>query len=125
MKEKPRACPECGHEFQGNGWDGIDAHWCSKHIHIMNYEEAWPLIAAGEYKPAGTKCATNCEKLEQEEPVPILCKLWQEDDLWNGIALDLPVAVFGKTFEEAKRHLFEALDAHFETLREIGSYDEA
>jgi hypothetical protein len=45
-----KVCPECGHEFQGNGWEGIDAHWKSQHAQIMRYEEAWPLIRAGEYK---------------------------------------------------------------------------
>jgi hypothetical protein len=50
MMQTSKICPECGHEFQGNGWDGIDAHWRAKHTHIMRYEEAWPLIAAGEYK---------------------------------------------------------------------------
>lgn len=45
-----KVCPECGHEFRGNGWDGIDAHWRYNHAHIMRYEEAWPLIASGEYK---------------------------------------------------------------------------
>ncbi|MCK5744787.1 MAG: hypothetical protein KAH44_01160 [Oricola sp.] len=42
-------CPECGHVFQGNGWDGIDAHWRSKHENVMPYEEAWPLLKAGKY----------------------------------------------------------------------------
>ena len=42
-------CPECGHEFQGNGWDGIDAHWRAKHETVMRYEEAWPHIKAGSY----------------------------------------------------------------------------
>ncbi len=44
-----KVCPECGHVFQGNGWDGIDAHWKSKHENIMPYSEAWPLIKAGKY----------------------------------------------------------------------------
>ena len=39
-----KVCPECGHVFQDNGWDGIDAHWRSKHEHIMSYGEAWPLL---------------------------------------------------------------------------------
>jgi transcriptional regulator with XRE-family HTH domain len=47
-KEKCR-CPECGHVFQGNGFDGIDAHWRAKHNAIMSYEKAWPLIRAGRY----------------------------------------------------------------------------
>ena len=45
--DAPKECPECGHVFQGNGWDGIDAHWRSKHENIMPYEEAWPLITQG------------------------------------------------------------------------------
>jgi hypothetical protein len=45
----PRICPECQHAFQGNGWDGIDAHWRSKHEGLMLYEDAWPLIKAGRY----------------------------------------------------------------------------
>jgi hypothetical protein len=45
----PKICPECGHLFKGNGWDGIDAHWRAKHERIMPYSEAWPLILAGAY----------------------------------------------------------------------------
>jgi len=52
-----RICPECSHEFQGNGWDGIDAHWRAKHGHIMSYEEAWPLISAGTYGPVNQAAA--------------------------------------------------------------------
>jgi hypothetical protein len=51
MDHEGKVCPECGHEFQGNGWDGIDGHWRAKHAHIISYEEAWPLISAGQYKP--------------------------------------------------------------------------
>jgi hypothetical protein len=47
--ESQKVCPECGHVFQGNGWDGIDAHWRSKHEDIMPYEEAWPLLRDGKY----------------------------------------------------------------------------
>jgi hypothetical protein len=47
---KLEICPECGYEFP-HGWDGIDSHWRSKHNHIMRYEEAWPLIQSGTYKP--------------------------------------------------------------------------
>lgn len=51
LKKKPDAkmCPECGHIFKGNGWDGIDAHWRSKHEAVMPYEEAWPLLKSGNY----------------------------------------------------------------------------
>ena len=37
----PRVCPECGHVFQGNGWDGIDAHWRASHEQVMPYQEFW------------------------------------------------------------------------------------
>ncbi len=43
-------CPECGHQFKGNGFDGIDAHWRAKHEAIMPYREAWPLLKAGIYR---------------------------------------------------------------------------
>ncbi len=46
----PKECPECGHVFQGNGWDGIDAHWRSKHENIMPYEDAWPMLREDKYR---------------------------------------------------------------------------
>jgi hypothetical protein len=49
-KTNAKVCPECDHEFQGNGWDGIDAHWKARHEQIMPYEAAWPLIQSGRYK---------------------------------------------------------------------------
>jgi hypothetical protein len=50
MMQTAKICPECGQEFQGNGWDGIDAHWRANHDDVMRYEEAWPLISTGNYK---------------------------------------------------------------------------
>lgn len=49
MKTETKVCPECGHEFKGNGWDGIDAHWKAKHSGVMSYEQAWPLISTASY----------------------------------------------------------------------------
>lgn len=48
-KASPKVCPECGHVFQGNGWDGIDAHWKAKHDNVMPYSEAWPLLRDCRY----------------------------------------------------------------------------
>jgi hypothetical protein len=47
--EAPKLCPECGHLFRGNGYDGIDAHWRAKHENVMPYSQAWPLIQSGTY----------------------------------------------------------------------------
>jgi hypothetical protein len=47
--DSQKVCPECGHRFQGNGWDGIDAHWRSRHEDVLPYEMAWPLIQSGKY----------------------------------------------------------------------------
>ena len=44
-----KVCPECGHQFKGKGFDGIDAHWRAKHEVIMPYAKAWPLIKSGGY----------------------------------------------------------------------------
>jgi predicted DNA-binding protein len=50
-ERSPKLCPECGHRFQGNGYDGIDAHWRARHEDVMPYEQAWELIRAGKYDP--------------------------------------------------------------------------
>lgn len=52
---EPKVCPECGHEFRGNGWDGIDAHWKAKHDHVLPYSEAWPLLKEGTYEVKQTE----------------------------------------------------------------------
>jgi len=44
-----KVCPECGHRFRGNGWDGIDAHWRSQHEDVLPYSKAWPLIQSEKY----------------------------------------------------------------------------
>ena len=43
----PRVCPLCDHALQGNGWDGIDAHWKAKHEHIMPYRKFWDSLCSG------------------------------------------------------------------------------
>jgi hypothetical protein len=45
-------CPECGHQFKGHGFDGIDAHWRARHEAVMPYKQAWPLIKSGNYRRA-------------------------------------------------------------------------
>src|SRR4029434_11250681 len=48
-----RKYPICGHRFQGKGWDGIDAHWRSKHDSV---HESWRFMAvrkSSRSAPAG------------------------------------------------------------------------
>jgi hypothetical protein len=45
-----RLCPECGHEFKGKGFGGLDAHWRARHTNVMPYEDARRLIRAGVYE---------------------------------------------------------------------------
>ena len=43
-------CPECGHTFLGNGWDGIDAHWRAKHEDKEEYSpQLFARIKSGSY----------------------------------------------------------------------------
>src|SRR5688572_27226560 len=43
----PWECPFCDHVFKGNGWDGIDAHWRSKHEpQGTTYEEFWASLCS-------------------------------------------------------------------------------
>lgn len=58
------------------------------------------------------------------EPVPVLCRFWREDGVWNATAQDLPVAVFGETFDEAQRNLCNALVSHFQSVDEAGKVDQ-
>ena len=44
-KTGARVCPECGHVFRGNGWDGIDAHWRSRHEAVEPYEQFFASLA--------------------------------------------------------------------------------
>jgi predicted RNase H-like HicB family nuclease len=53
--------------------------------------------------------------------IPVLLRFWQDDGVWNGVAVDLPVAVFGSTFEDAAHNLQDAVISHLETLQEVGS----
>jgi hypothetical protein len=53
-----KSCPECGHQFKGLGWGGIDAHWKAQHEEIMPYAEAWPLIKQGIIPSAPMKRKT-------------------------------------------------------------------
>ncbi|MFQ5925897.1 MAG: type II toxin-antitoxin system HicB family antitoxin [Terriglobia bacterium] len=53
--------------------------------------------------------------------VPILCKFWFEDGVWNGVAADLAVAAFGSSFEEAMANLRTAIGSHLESVIEAGN----
>jgi hypothetical protein len=44
-----RVCPECGHLSNGRGFGGLDAHWRARHLNIMPYEQARPMIKSGTY----------------------------------------------------------------------------
>lgn len=56
--------------------------------------------------------------------IPVLARLWREDDVWNGEAVDLPIAVFGSTFEATVGNLQDAIMSHLEALQEIGKLEE-
>lgn len=68
-------------------------------------------------------CSASFSKSEHSGAVPILCKFWSEDGVWNGVAEHIPVAVVGETFEAAKENLRSAIGAHLEAIRESGDLD--
>jgi hypothetical protein len=66
-RKRERMCPECGHQFRGSGFDGIDAHWRAEHESLIPYKDAWPLIRSGRYKPAsGLKCPPPVHFTEEQ-----------------------------------------------------------
>jgi predicted RNase H-like HicB family nuclease len=63
---------------------------------------------------------TMYRQLESETSVPVLCRFWFEDGVWNGIAADAPIAAFGSTVEEAMGNLREAIETHVLAAIETG-----
>ncbi len=56
--------------------------------------------------------------------IPILCRFWFEDGVWNGTAEDMAVAVFGSTFEEAMSNMRAAVGSHIESVMEAGEIED-
>jgi len=54
----------------------------------------------------------------------VLCKLWHENDVWNAVTTELPIAVFGNTIEEARLYLHDAIIAHLEAAIALGKIDD-
>jgi len=48
--------------------------------------------------------------------VPKDCSVWPEGDSWNGVCEDLSLTVRGSGFEDAKRKMEAALQAHTESV---------
>jgi hypothetical protein len=79
-------CPECGHRFRGNGFDGIDAHWRAKHEHVMPYSQAWPLIKSGTYPRRTGSIADFCGSLAKKGTPKLTIKQIKKitEEAWAG-----------------------------------------
>ena len=79
-------CPECGHQFRGNEFDGIDAHWRAKHERRMPYRVAWPMIQSGTYRRRTGSIEDFCGCLAQEgEPKLTIAQIKKiTEDAWAG-----------------------------------------
>ena len=55
-------------------------------------------------------------KLKVTASVPKDCIFQLEDDGWNGVCEELSATVRGSSFEDAKRKMEAALQAHIETV---------
>ena len=53
-------------------------------------------------------------KLKVVAGVPNDCSFWTENDTWNGACKELSITVRGSSFEDAKRKMEAALQAHIE-----------
>jgi predicted RNase H-like HicB family nuclease len=60
-------------------------------------------------------------KLKVSANVPRDCNFWLENDGWNGICEELSVNVRGSSFEDAKRKMEAALQAHIESVLQTHS----
>jgi hypothetical protein len=82
----PNICPECRHQFEGSGFDGIDAHWRANHERIMPYSEAWPLIRSGAYRrrTGSIKDFSGCLAKEGTPKLTIAQIKKFTEDAWAG-----------------------------------------
>jgi hypothetical protein len=55
-------------------------------------------------------------KLPVIAPVSIECDFWQEDDGWKGFCQHLMISIGGTSFEEAKKGMEGALQAHIKSV---------
>jgi predicted RNase H-like HicB family nuclease len=68
-----------------------------------------------EYENGGSAMA-HPVKLRVIAGVPKDCNFWLEHDSWNGVCEELAVTVRGSSFEDAKRKMEAALQAHIEDV---------
>jgi predicted RNase H-like HicB family nuclease len=59
---------------------------------------------------------TQAIKLKVTASVPNDCIFQLEDDGWNGVCEELSLTVRGSSFEDAKRKMEAALQAHIESV---------
>ena len=53
------------------------------------------------------------------QAVPLLARIWREDDVWNVSAFDLPIIAYSETIEGARANFEEAVSSHFEALQAL------
>ena len=56
--------------------------------------------------------------------VPILARIWHEDEVWNVSAFDVPVMAYGDDFDRARANFEEAVLSHFQALQHFGELDQ-
>jgi predicted RNase H-like HicB family nuclease len=56
--------------------------------------------------------------------VPVLARIWHEDDVWNMSAFDLPIVAYGDGIEDARKNFEEAVQSHLEALETLGRLDD-
>jgi hypothetical protein len=58
----------------------------------------------------------NSARQLNETEVPLLARIWREDDVWNVSAFDLPIVAYSERIEEARTNFEEAVNSHFQAL---------
>ena len=64
----------------------------------------------------GPSMTTHAVKIKVSANIPTDCSFWLEDDGWNGVCEELSITVRGSSFEDAKREMEAALQAHIESV---------
>jgi predicted RNase H-like HicB family nuclease len=74
-----------------------------------------------ESKKGAATMTAHPVTLKVSANVPKDCSFWPEDDSWNGVCEELSLTIRGSSFEDAKRKMEAALQAHIESVLQTHS----
>ena len=86
-------------------------------VNQMGFLKDFSGTGQGESKKGVTTMTADPVTLKVSANVLKDCSFWPEDDSWNGVCEELSPTVRGSSFEDTKRNMEAALQAHIESVQ--------